>query len=632
MNEAASTDPAQTALAAPTPTAAPAAKARPAADLSTFLIGSEWVFILAVIALVIAFKSYSPLMNVGIGLWAGTWVARWLRTGRPTRATPLDLPLLGFGVSVLIAAWIAPDLSDALDRLALFVAAIGLFYVLVNSSPRGLQLFGWGFLIAATIFGLYFASEHPWETEPAKLATFQRIGVWLNHHVPSFLIYDPHPNVVGGLLAIACAIWLGLAWQGWAVWRTGKGWTWLGLLGMLILGAALGFGLLMTQSRASWLAATGAGMLGVAWLVSGRLGRWLRLPQWAVFWIGCGFVAGLALGVVISKPHLVSTVLGTLPGPNSAVSRVEIYKQVWSLAQDTPYTGAGLGAFPGVYSTFVLSIPSLYLTHAHNIWLNLLVEQGWLGAGAYTLALGLTAWFGLIRLTTLKVAHRAVVAAGLLGLAALTFNGLADATLVASRVAPALLIPAGLALGGQVADEFAWRPTRWGWVSALALVALVAVAGVLFYQPLAAQWHANWGAVAQDRVVLANGLTSQWSETDLTEALQPAQQEYEAALALQPDNQTALYRTGLIALSALNFQTAAERLQQVYDVAPTHRGVIKNLGYAYAWSGKFDQATQLLITLPESQDELTIYAWWWLNRRGREDLAKNALTVLGRMH
>jgi len=621
----ASTDLAQATVEQPL---APAhVRVKPADDLTTLLVASEWVFILFVIALVIAFKSYNPLMNAGLGLWAGTWVARWLRTGHVTRATPLELPLLGFGASLFIAAWIAPDQREAFTRTALFLAAIGLFYVLVNSSVQVLKLFSWIYLGFAALFGLYFASQHPWAAEPAKLAIFQKLGLWLNGHVPSLLIYDPHPNVVAGMLGIACAIWLGLAWHGLSLWKTDKWVTHLGLLGMLGLGAVLGFGLLMTQSRAGWLAVAGAMALACAWLLSGRLVKLIKLPQWAIFLIGLGFVVGLTLGVVIGKPQIMTTVFGTLPGPNSAVSRLDIYKQVWLLAQDAPFTGAGLGSFPALYSTFILSIPNLFLTHAHNSWLNLLVEQGWLGAGAYTLALGLVAWYGLVRLNVLQGWQRALVAAGLMGLTVIILNGLADATLVASRVIPVLFIPAGLVLSGAIPLDYTWKFSGW-W---LIPVAILAVIGLLFNRQLAAQWYANWGAVEQNRIVLAGWPTNRWNDTNPIEALQPAQRDFGAALALQPDNRTALYRRGLIAMSALDFQTAAGDLQKVYEAEPEHRGVIKTLGYAYVWGGELDRAVPLLASIPESRDELKVYNWWWLHERGRSDLAKNALILLGRM-
>lgn len=606
--------------------AAESQPAAPASDrLDTFVTVCEWLFLVTAIGLWVAFKSYHPFMNAGLGLWLGTWVARWLRLGQPTRFTPVDLPLLGFGASLFIAQWVAPQPLDALARLALLIGAVGLFYSLVNSHPRTLAFFCVVFVVLSALFGLYFASQHPWADQPAKIALLQKIGIWLQARSPSLRVYDPHPNVVAGMLAVAVAIWLTIEWN--LVRSLKNAQAWLKLVGWTALGLVLGFGFLMTQSRAGWLAVAGALGLAVIWLVSGWLTRLIKLPQWAIFWMSVAFGFGILLGILLSQPQLVTLAFGNLPGPNSSVSRIEIYGQVWRLAQDTVFTGAGLGSFPGLYSTYVLSVPSLYLTHAHNIYLNLLVEQGWLGAGAYILILTLSGWFGVIRLNSLRPSERPYAAAGLVGLAVIVIHGLADATLIASRVAPVVLIPAGLALSGQSIPLPTNKPSRWWLIPVLAVLALAFV----FSKTLLAQWHANWGAVAQDNVVLQHWPTNEWDDGSQTGLLQPAELEFEAALQADSANRTALYRLGLIAMAKRDFARAAQYLQQVYDHDPDQRVIVKSLGYARLWQGKLDDAQPLLASLPETLIELENYGWWWHNKQGRSDLAQYALTLLGRM-
>lgn len=601
--------------------------AKSAGWLDKFLIASEWGFGLLAVGLWVGSKTYHPYMNAGIGLWAGTWVARWLRIGRLSRPTPADVPLIGFAVSAVIAAWIAPNQSDALARLALFAGAIGLYYVVANAGGRALLRFCYGFISAASLFGLYFASQHAWIAQPAKFESLQRIGLFLNARVPFLGFHDPHPNVVGAFLAVATGIWLALFAQQLFAWRRSGFARPVEILGLSGLGAVLLFGLLMTQSRAGWLAVAGAPALGGAWRVAGWIARRASLPQWAVFWIGIGFAAGVIAGVLLSQGGVLTTALGTLPGPNSTVNRLDIFGQVWRLAQDTPFTGGGLGSFPGLYSTFVLSVPPLYLTHAHNSYLNVLVEQGWLGAAAYTVCLFLVGWFGLQRLNALGAEDGRLATAGLLGLAVVMLNGLADATLVASRVAPVVLVPAGLAVCGSSLNDRAWKKWQW-WLAAAVAVAL----GVLLMnRPLLAQWHANLGALAQDKVALENWPTGEWDDGSRADQLAPAVQEFEAALAIEPTNHTALVRLGLAAMTRLDFQGAAGLLQNAYDADPGQRVVVKTLGYARLWQGDYSRAASLLATIPEAPDELKIYGWWWLNKRNRSDLAKYAAAMAGRM-
>jgi O-antigen ligase len=592
-----------------------------------FLIVCEWLFLLTAVGLWTAFKSYNPLMNAGVGLWAGTWVARWLRTGHLSRLTPIDTPMLGFILSILIAQWVAPIWTDGIVRLFLLLGAIGLFYTLANSSLSVLNIFCFGFVGVSAILGLYFASQNPWADQPAKFALLQTIGLWLNAHVPTLGLYDPHPNVVAGFLAVATGVGVALFWQRLLVWRQSSPGarvytTLLGGIGLILL-----FGLIMTQSRAGWLAVAGAVALGGGWWLAGSVARLIHWPQWAIFWMGAGFGLGIALGLVLSKPQLLTVVLGTLPGPNSSVSRVEIYGQVWRLAQDTPFTGGGLASFPGLYSTFVLSVPPLFLTHAHNSYLNLLVEQGWLGAGAYIVSLALLVWFGLWRLNSLEGPQQVMAAAGLIGVAVVLLNGLADATLVASRIAPAVFIPAGLALCGNTRVDLAWKPSRWWLIPVVMAVAMALV----FYKPLEAQWHANIGALNQNRVALENWPTGEWDDGSKLNQLEPAEQEFQKALAIDPENYTAIYRTGLLAMTRQDFGGAASLLQRAYDVDPSQRVIIKSLGYAYVWQGDFEHAQPLLNAIPEANSELVVYAWWWQNKFSRTDLAQDALTMLKRM-
>jgi hypothetical protein len=76
---------------------------------------------------------------------------------------------------------------------------------------------------------------------------------------------------------------------------------------------------------------------------------------------------------------------------------------------------------------------------------------------------------------------------------------------------------------------------------------------------------------------------------------------------------------------------AAGYLQPVYDQQPLRRGLTKSLGYTYTWLGEFDKAQQLLVLLPETRNELTVYTWWWNERMQRPDLSQNATALLRRI-
>jgi tetratricopeptide (TPR) repeat protein len=312
---------------------------------------------------------------------------------------------------------------------------------------------------------------------------------------------------------------------------------------------------------------------------------------------------------------------------------VEILGQVWRLAQDTPFTGGGLDAFPGLYSTYILSIPVLFLTHAHNAYLNVLVEQGWLGLAGYAAMLSAGAWAAARRLRRAEADLRWAAAAGALGLTAALVHGVGEGSLVASRAIPVLLIPAGLALAGPEApppQAQAGLGARARLLAAGAAALALLAGGLIFWRPLAAAWHANLGALAFGRVDLAGWPTGKWDDGSRAAAYGPAEAELKNAVELQPGNRTANQRLGLAAISRRDFASAADYLEQAYQADPGHRGVNKALAFTYVWLGNYEAAGPLLAGLPEASSELSVYAWWW-GTQGRPDLAERAYLMAIRL-
>jgi hypothetical protein len=72
-----------------------------------------------------------------------------------------------------------------------------------------------------------------------------------------------------------------------------------------------------------------------------------------------------------------------------------------------------------------------------------------------------------------------------------------------------------------------------------------------------------------------------------------------------------------------DFGSACEHLERAHATAPTHRGIMKSLGYCYVWLGDTTKAESFLNQIPEAKDELEVYAWWW-DTHGRHDLSVRA--------
>jgi len=100
-----------------------------------------------------------------------------------------------------------------------------------------------------------------------------------------------------------------------------------------------------------------------------------------------GALSGINLGI--------DALLGGIPASQSVVSRSELLRQGLGLVRDYIFTGSGLGVFPMVLSTYALMMNVLFLTHAHNLFLQIWIEQGLLGFVALMwLVVGFYHWLG----------------------------------------------------------------------------------------------------------------------------------------------------------------------------------------------------------------------------------------------
>ena len=154
------------------------------------------------------------------------------------------------------------------------------------------------------------------------------------------------------------------------------------------------------------------------------------------------------------------------------------------------------------------------------------------------------------------------------------------------------------------------------------LISLLAIlAGLtVFNQPLRSAWYTNLGAVEMAKVELANFPTGTWNEDQNSNLYTTAQALFNQALEYEPMNPRAHYRLGLIAMSKRNFGAAVTHLEIAHRGDPYHRGMLKALGLAYVWNGQVADAVPLLSLIPESNQELAIYPWWW-REQNRPDLA-----------
>ena len=298
----------------------------------------------------------------------------------PSWLRPFDLPLLFI---LLSAAWgmaVAHDPPVA-DRRFLWIAAGLLLYRGVSRLPvevewRGRRVPALSVTVAAisTAVAAWFLLTHDWTRPVDKV-------LWLNplQQLLALRPFTPawppiHPNVAGGLLACLLPLHVATLWTH-ATRPVTRGWRWVGWLTVCISA----FALLMSRLRGGWLALA-LSCAVTTWVAA--CARWDGgTRRWRVLATGLPLAAGSGVAAAV-------LIVGT---PLLRPDRWLIWTNSWGLAWDYPFTGFGLGGFPMAYSSYALLLHVPYTMHAHNLFLDMWMEQGVVGLAA----LSWVAWLAM---------------------------------------------------------------------------------------------------------------------------------------------------------------------------------------------------------------------------------------------
>ncbi len=347
-----------------------------------------------------------------LGLIAVAWLLRLAAYGYLTRATPFDAPLVLFLLTAYVGATVGYNqgsewaqgvtpLMWAWAKFWYIVAAIALFYAIANL--RSVDQVWWLIRLYALLgafVALYFVITNDWSAGKSKFDVLTQIGSWVSDPLPAVPGHRLQPNVAGGLTAMILPFVVSLLREARSKGRKPE----LALWGAVALAILLG--LILSASRGAWLALAGVGLF---WVGAHALSVLLapacsrrglarrdeaaaRVTRRNIILLLISAVIALTVLaiVLLSLPQwqvLSVTVAGEskagIPGGETVISRLELLQGAWALAQDYLFTGGGLGAFPMLFSTYYLLIPVFFIVHSHNLFLDILVEQGLFGLIAY---------------------------------------------------------------------------------------------------------------------------------------------------------------------------------------------------------------------------------------------------------
>ena len=549
------------------------------------------------------------------------WAARLVLTGRLFQRSLFDLPLALFVLTAGVAVWAAYDRQVAWSRFWPIVGGVLLFYALANAQalPR---VRVWLLVLLGAGMALHFLATREWESSKIGIAALSRIGQVLQAALPSIPGPELNRNEVGGILAMLAPFAGWTAVQSWQEIRDcGQARTlaqWLTLVLAWVLLALVLFGLLMTASRGAWIALGGALLLALAWIVAGRSGRRSARRRTAVF-VGLSlftFVAVLVLIVIVSSE--VAFIPRALLNTDTWFSRLGFYRNSLTLVHDYPFIGAGLGGFQMLYSTYAILVHVGFISHSHNLLLDVAIEQGLPGV----LALAWM-WFlfaGVMWHTLLRPAAAQDRPAGsppLLGIAALSLatiliHGLVDNALYTREGAFLLFVPLAFAI--PISPEQNTAMKRWR-VLSLAICLGLPLA-LLLARPrqtlsLAAS---NLGAVHQSQAELSVYSWPEWPIQDAVRRQVDLSQpiaEFDEALAWDPQNSTANRRLGMIELSSGQYEDALRHLQAAYAVESTSVTTRLLLGEALIVNGYVGEGQALWAGVNKAQHQLELRVFWY---------------------
>jgi putative inorganic carbon (hco3(-)) transporter len=172
-----------------------------------------------------------------------------------------------------------------------------------------------------------------------------------------------HPNQLGSLCGLAAPTALGLAFG--ARTRLGRGAAWCAF-------ALVGLALLFTLSRGAWVGTALALLLMIVALPEARRAVvLLAVPAVvvAVFVTTLAPVGGTEIAVVGQR-------VGAITALSPYDDRPTIYREAMREIRDDPLTGQGAGGFPVASARAGSEVSTIYVEHAHNLWLTWGAEAG----------------------------------------------------------------------------------------------------------------------------------------------------------------------------------------------------------------------------------------------------------------
>jgi hypothetical protein len=494
------------------------------------------------------------------------------------------------GIGAYVIAW---NPAAAQSKWIAIVAGIVLYYALVwlpeeigeRSVTRGIAI------LAPALLSIFFLLTFDWSYRIGKvgfLDPIMRILAMVRLPVGDELL---NSNSAGGLLAALIPFQVNalfapaafLAEDGFEDGGNGRG---LLLLRVALVLFSVGT-LILSASRGAWLA---LGLVTAFWLTQKVVRRrWASLLIFGLLCLMIWLVAG---------DWLLRAV---------AADRIPVWTGSLELASDYAFTGIGPANFDMPYATYVLLSHVPYLSHAHNLYLDV-----WLDGGLLALFAMIVLFVTALRQAIHADGWRAAVFAATTVVAV---HGLLDDALYAYAPLAQTFMWVPLALIARISP----CPSRRFQVGqfASAGLALAVTTGLVFVLPsVHSVWETNLGALAQTKLELPGYSYLDWGQQDKKRRegnldYTEVRAHYKAALVLDASTPMPNRRLAQIEIPFAEYDVALAHLVRAYSAAPNFRATRQMLGEMHAIHGNIDAAVQLWRSIDNRQNQLDMRLAWY---------------------
>ncbi len=562
----------------------------------------------------------SAVSKTGI-LLAGIWLALLL-VGK-TRQTPVDAPIVGVILVMLLTSFTGILPRQALVEVGYILIAVMLFYFVAGVMQRSWnpRIISKAILIVGGVFMIL-----SWMEFFRWLLAWWQLGT--GAFQPPFDYRLPAPNFICVIMNI------------WFLFTLAHFLHVKEKLARFLLGAyllsALGI-IYLTSSRGGWLGLAGGLAVFFIIYVLKQQSVWLkdtwkkiRQPKYLIPLILLGMLVLLAIGYLFLQQNSQPT-----HGP-ILQSRDLLWKPAFKAVADSPWIGHG----PYAYIFYFLRVnsvpPTLLYDYAHNIYLDILISSGVLGLIAFAILL-----FVLLK-TLIKVLNQPdpylfTLTLGVIGgLAAFLFHGLFDSvhhTVPVSLWNLCVLLGIPVGMGSRTAVKKSYLPLILG-ILLLPSIGWFIYSGTVFEKGLTYAQEGNLPLaisqiekakkidstlplLSQQKGILYAQLADQNGNL---EDLKLARQAFEDSVVMEDSWAASDLNLGVVSAELGENDAAETYLLRAVELAPRSELNFWNLGVFYESMGQQEKAAQAfeqVLTL----DSRLIFSNVWQQNPFRESFS-----------